>query len=147
RDALFEVEWAELAAAPGVVAEPEPSWVLVGSAEDVAGLGVDVPAVAVVEAFGAGVDGVGEVLALTGRVLGVVQAWLAGEVFEDSPLVVVTRGAVPAGADGDVVDPAAAAVWGLIRTAQAENPDRIVLLDLDPAADDPFTTVLGRALA
>ncbi|WP_158713552.1 hypothetical protein, partial [Streptomyces sp. NRRL F-525] len=33
RDALFEVEWAELAAAPGVVAEPEPSWVLVGSAE------------------------------------------------------------------------------------------------------------------
>ncbi|WTL70189.1 SDR family NAD(P)-dependent oxidoreductase [Streptomyces sp. NBC_01518] len=147
RDALFEVEWAELAAAPGVVAEPEPSWVLVGSAEDVAGLGVDVPAVAVVEAFGAGVGGVGEVLALTGRVLGVVQAWLAGEVFEDSPLVVVTRGAVPAGPDGDVADPAAAAVWGLIRTAQAENPDRIVLLDLDPAADDPFTTVLGRALA
>ncbi|SEC92592.1 polyene macrolide polyketide synthase [Streptomyces sp. 3213] len=147
RDALFEVEWAELAAAPGVVAEPEPSWVLVGSAEDVAGLGVDVPAVAVVEAFGAGVDGVGEVLALTGRVLGVVQAWLAGEVFEDSPLVVVTRGAVPAGPEGDVVDPAAAAVWGLIRTAQAENPERIVLLDLDPATDDPFTTVLGRALA
>ncbi|WOX16218.1 SDR family NAD(P)-dependent oxidoreductase (plasmid) [Streptomyces sp. N50] len=145
RDALFEVEWTELAATSGAVAEP--SWVLVGSAEDVDALVVDVPAVAVVEAFGAGVDGVGEVLALTGRVLGVVQAWLAGEVFEDSPLVVVTRGAVPAGADGDVVDPAAAAVWGLIRTAQAENPDRIVLLDLDPAADDPFTAVLGRALA
>ncbi|WP_405854126.1 SDR family NAD(P)-dependent oxidoreductase [Streptomyces sp. NBC_01515] len=147
RDALFEVEWTDLAAAPRVVAEPEPLWVAVGSAEEVAALAADVPAVAVVEAFGGGGDGAGEVLALTGRVLGVVQAWLAEEVFEDSQLVVVTRGAVPAGLDGDVVDPAAAAVWGLIRTAQAENPERIVLLDLDPAAEDPFTTVLGQALA
>ncbi|WP_405854124.1 SDR family NAD(P)-dependent oxidoreductase [Streptomyces sp. NBC_01515] len=147
RDALFEVEWTELAAMPREVAESEPSWAAVGSAEEVAALAADVPAVGVVEAFGGGGDGAGEVLALTGRVLGVVQAWLAEEVFEDSPLVVVTRGAVPAGPDADVVDLAAAAVWGLIRTAQAENPDRIVLLDLDPAADDAFTTALGQALA
>ncbi|MDX2543668.1 SDR family NAD(P)-dependent oxidoreductase, partial [Streptomyces sp. WI04-05B] len=147
RDALFEVEWTELVATPGAVVEPGPSWALVASAEDVAALAAEVPAVAVLEALGGGAGGVDEVLALAGRVLGVVQAWLVEEAFEDSSLVVVTRGAVPAGADGDVVDPAAAAVWGLVRTAQAENPDRIVLLDLDPAAEDPFTTVLGRALA
>ncbi len=41
-------------------------------------------------------------------------------------LVVRTRGAVPAGGDTDVTDPAAAAVWGLVRVARAENPDRIV---------------------
>ncbi|MFD8726287.1 SDR family NAD(P)-dependent oxidoreductase, partial [Streptomyces sp. NPDC059629] len=147
RDALFGVEWIDVTGTPQVVAEPEPSWAPVTSAEEVAALAAAVPAVAVWEAYGDGSDGVDEVLALTGRALGVVQAWLADEAFEDSALVVVTRGAVPAGPGGDVTDPAAAAVWGLIRTAQAENPDRIVLLDLDPAAEDGFTTVLGRALA
>ncbi|MFD8726293.1 SDR family NAD(P)-dependent oxidoreductase, partial [Streptomyces sp. NPDC059629] len=147
RDALFGVEWIDVTGTPQVVAEPEPSWAPVTSAEEVAALAAAVPAVAVWEAYGDGSDGADEVLALTGRALGVVQAWLADEAFEDSALVVVTRGAVPAGPGGDVTDPAAAAVWGLIRTAQAENPDRIVLLDLDPAAEDGFTTVLGRALA
>src|SRR5262249_11685732 len=43
-------------------------------------------------------------------------------------LVVVT-----AGATADDPDPAAAAVWGLVRGAQAENPGRIVLVDVDEA--------------
>ncbi|NUT90958.1 MAG: type I polyketide synthase, partial [Saccharothrix sp.] len=48
----------------------------------------------------------------------------------DVPLVVVTRGAVAA-VPGDVVDPAQAAVWGLVRSAQAEHPGRFVLVDTD----------------
>ncbi len=71
-------------------------------------------------------------LALTNRVLAAVQTWLAAPALESTRLVVATRGAVPAGADGAVTDPAGGAVWGLIRAAQSENPDRIVLLDLDP---------------
>ncbi|MFF1798606.1 beta-ketoacyl reductase, partial [Kitasatospora sp. NPDC058263] len=47
----------------------------------------------------------------------------------------VTRGAVPAGGDAAVTDPAGAAVWGLIRAAQAENPDRLVLIDTDTDTD------------
>ncbi|WP_374213021.1 type I polyketide synthase [Crossiella sp. SN42] len=54
------------------------------------------------------------------------QGWLADPRFAGSRLVVVTRGAA-----ADVTDPAAAAVWGLIRSAQAEEPGRFQLLDLD----------------
>ena len=136
RDSLFRVEWTEL---PPVEAEPAPSWVPVATAQDVAAL-VDVPAVAVLTAVG----GADAALDVTSRALGVVQAWLTGA--GQSRLVVVTRGAVPAG-DGTVTDPAAAAVWGLVRSAQAENPDRIVLLDLDPAADGRVAPVLGSVLA
>nr|AXL06514.1 polyketide synthase [uncultured bacterium] len=152
-NALFRVEWTELP--PAQAAEPSPSWAPVATADEVAALadgvasGGAVPAVAVLEAVGAdgGEDG-GEdaVLALTSRVLEVVQAWLAGTGLEESRLVVVTRGAVPAG-DGGVSDPAGAAVWGLVRVAQVENPDRIVLIDTDPASGDGAGSVLGAVLA
>jgi acyl transferase domain-containing protein/thioesterase domain-containing protein/NADP-dependent 3-hydroxy acid dehydrogenase YdfG/acyl carrier protein len=66
---------------------------------------------------------------LAGDVLGLLQSWLADERFASARLVVVTRGA----AAPPVTDPAAATVWGLVRSAQAEHPGRIVLLDLDSA--------------
>ncbi|TMR89190.1 type I polyketide synthase, partial [Nonomuraea basaltis] len=50
------------------------------------------------------------------------------------PAVVITRGAV-AVRDTEAPDPARAAVWGLVRAAQEENPGRIILVDLDPAGD------------
>ncbi|ADJ42439.1 rifamycin polyketide synthase [Amycolatopsis mediterranei S699] len=87
----------------------------------------------VLEAFGE------EPLDLTGRVLAALQAWLS-DAAEEARLVVVTRGAVPAG-DGVVSDPAGAAVWGLVRAAQAENPDRFVLLDTD--GEVPLEAVLA----
>ncbi|SEB30133.1 rifamycin polyketide synthase modules 7 and 8 [Amycolatopsis tolypomycina] len=77
----------------------------------------------------------GEPLVLTTRVLEAVQAFLA-EAAEDARLVVVTRGAVR-----EVTDPAGAAVWGLVRAAQSENPDRIVLLDTD--GDVPLEAALA----
>ncbi|MFF5257042.1 SDR family NAD(P)-dependent oxidoreductase [Streptomyces leeuwenhoekii] len=71
--------------------------------------------------------------------LGAAQSWLAQENLPDNRLVVVTRGAMAVEAEDDVRDPAGAAVWGLLRSAQAENPDRIVLVDLD---DDPASAEL-----
>jgi acyl transferase domain-containing protein/acyl carrier protein len=65
--------------------------------------------------------------ALTGWAVDRIRQWLADDRFPSARLVFVTRGAT----DGS--DCAAAAVWGLVRTAQAEHPDRFVLLDLDPA--------------
>ncbi|MEU8878229.1 SDR family NAD(P)-dependent oxidoreductase, partial [Streptomyces javensis] len=67
----------------------------------------------------------------THRALDALQVWLAEERCADSRLVVVTRGAVAAVPGEDVPDAAAAAVWGLVRSAQAEHPDRFVLVDLD----------------
>ncbi|MEV6341168.1 SDR family NAD(P)-dependent oxidoreductase [Nocardia vinacea] len=61
--------------------------------------------------------------------LATVRSWLADERLADTRLVVATRCA--AGLPGEAVDLAAAAVTGLIRTAQSEYPGRIVLLDHD----------------
>ncbi|MEU9608127.1 type I polyketide synthase [Streptomyces sp. NPDC048057] len=142
RDALFGVEWTELPPARGET----PTWAPVTTADDVAALtgSATAPPVAVLEAFGTDADDAA--LALTSRVLGAVQAWLAGAGPAASRLVVVTRGAVPAGT-GEVSDPAGAAVWGLVRAAQAENPDRILLLDADPTATGPLDPVIGAAIA
>ncbi|OPF67981.1 polyketide synthase, partial [Streptomyces antioxidans] len=65
------------------------------------------------------------------RALDLLKGWLADERFGASRLVFLTRGAIAAGADTDVADPAAAAVWGLVRSAQSEHPGRFVLADLD----------------
>ncbi|MFJ8811313.1 type I polyketide synthase [Streptomyces sp. NPDC102490] len=69
------------------------------------------------------------------RALDAAQSWLAQEDLPDNRLMVVTRGATAVAAGDEVRDPAGAAVWGLLRSAQAENPDRIVLVDLDDAED------------
>ncbi|MFI9639154.1 beta-ketoacyl synthase N-terminal-like domain-containing protein [Micromonospora sp. NPDC051925] len=136
-NSLFQVDWAEL---PAVAGQPSPSWVAVEHPDDVAAL-TGAPAAAVLEAVGDG-----DALAVTSRVLAVVQAWLAAVDLDESRLVVTTRGAMPAG-DGVVTDPAASAVWGLVRAAQVEHPDRIVLVDCDPAAASGAQAVLGAVLA
>ncbi|MFD4247618.1 beta-ketoacyl reductase, partial [Streptomyces sp. NPDC058525] len=143
-NSLYAVEWSELSLADG--ADPSPWWAPVATADEVAALaaGTEVPVVALLEAVGG--NGDDAALALSTRVLTVVQAWLAATGLEESRLVVATRGAVPAG-DGAVTDPAGSAVWGLIRAAQVENPDRIVLIDTDPAADGNVELVLGAVLA
>ncbi|MFL6124178.1 acyltransferase domain-containing protein, partial [Actinophytocola sp.] len=137
--ALYTVDWTEL---PPPAAAPVPAWTAVATADDVAALGAEVPAVAVLEAVGG--DGPDATLALACRVLDVVRAWLAD--VAEARLVVATRGAVAAG-DGAVTDPAASAVWGLVRAAQAENPGRVVLVDLDPVAGTGVAPVLGAVLA
>ncbi|WP_285574925.1 hypothetical protein, partial [Streptomyces sp. RTGN2] len=75
-----------------------------------------------------GVDPVVGVRSVLGGVLEAVQGWLEGD--EAGRLVVVTRGAVSL--PGDVgVDVCGAPVWGLVRAAEAENPGRFVLVDVD----------------
>ncbi|WP_327117879.1 type I polyketide synthase [Nocardia sp. NBC_01730] len=58
-----------------------------------------------------------------------LRSWLSIERLADTRLVVTTRRA--AGLPGESVDLAAAAVAGLVRSAQSEHPGRIVLLDHD----------------
>ncbi|MGV9271186.1 SDR family NAD(P)-dependent oxidoreductase, partial [Kitasatospora sp. NPDC003701] len=147
-DSLFGVDWTEVPRAEGA---GSPSWVRLSTAEEVATLaedalsGVDVPQTAVLEAVTGG--DADSPLEVTDRVLEVVQTWLAGAGLEETRLVVATRGAVPAGGDATVTDPAGAAVWGLVRAAQAENPDRIVLLDTDASDPVEVESLLGAVLA
>ena len=136
-DSLFGVEWA-----PVAVPEPAGTWAVVGDA----GPGPDGPLYPDLTALaaagpvpdlvllpcgaGAATGGVPEdVRAVLYRVLETVQAWLEDPRFDTSKLVVVTQGAVTAG--DDRVDLAQAPVWGLLRSAAAENPGRFVLADVD----------------
>ncbi|MFD9545719.1 polyketide synthase dehydratase domain-containing protein, partial [Streptomyces sp. NPDC060022] len=116
-DALFAVEWVTLP--PGTAGS--------GEAEEV-------PAWTVLPA------GDGPVEQVLGEVLRGVQEWLADESTFGSRLAVVTRGAVPA--DAGAVDMVGAAVWGLVRSAQSEHPDRIVLVDTDPATAERLDLAL-----
>jgi polyketide synthase 12/candicidin polyketide synthase FscB len=70
------------------------------------------------------------------RILKEVRQWLADDRSESSSLVVVTHGAIAAAPGDEVPDLAAAAVWGLVRSAQSEHPFRFQLVDIDDAADD-----------
>ena len=75
-----------------------------------------------------------------------LQDWLAEARLVDTRLTVLTRGAMGV-LDGEVPDPVGAAVWGLVRAAQAEHPGRIQLLDLDPdggAGEPPWSALLDR---
>ncbi|MFF7459694.1 type I polyketide synthase, partial [Kitasatospora sp. NPDC008115] len=75
--------------------------------------------------------------AATGRALDAVRAWLdpsLDERLSSTRLVLVTRRALAARDGEQVTGLAGAPLWGLVRSAQAETPDRLVLLDVDGEA-------------
>jgi malonyl CoA-acyl carrier protein transacylase len=61
------------------------------------------------------------------HVLQAMQDWIAGE---QRKLVILTQGAVALPGE-DVTDLESAAVWGLVRSAQSENPGLFILADAD----------------
>ncbi|BBJ38683.1 hypothetical protein SSPO_014010 [Streptomyces antimycoticus] len=83
------------------------------------------------------------------HVLGALRTWLMDERFSGARLVIATRGAVATGPGDRPADLATAPVWGLVRAAQAEHPERILLLDLDDdtASRDVLRTALPAAVA
>ncbi|HTA14861.1 MAG TPA: SDR family NAD(P)-dependent oxidoreductase, partial [Solirubrobacteraceae bacterium] len=91
---------------------------------------------------GSGPAGVHRVVNL---VLERLQAWLEDEHAPQDRLAVLSSGAVAVERQEAVRDLAGAAVWGLVRSAQAENPGRFTLLDLD--GEQQSWSVLERALA
>ncbi|WP_409234485.1 SDR family NAD(P)-dependent oxidoreductase [Streptomyces sp. PA5.6] len=140
-DGLFTVEWTPLPAPQATEVSDARGWVALsgdgrgGLADVVSAVGDQVPwAVLAPVAVSAG-----DPLRVAEGVLSLVQEFLAAPELVESRLVVVTRSAVATddgddGDDGDDetdVDASAAAVWGLVRSAQSENPGRFVLLDID----------------
>ncbi|MBS2965994.1 SDR family NAD(P)-dependent oxidoreductase [Actinocrinis puniceicyclus] len=67
------------------------------------------------------------------RTLGLLQRWLASPTLADARLVLVTRNAIAVGDDSP--DLALSSVWGMVRSAQSEHPERFMLLDVDEPAD------------
>ena len=156
-DGLFQVEWAPI---PSARANAEPlttGWAALGE-NALPGAGVTYAHVgALVDALDSGTPAPPVALLFPGMaedardaastLLSSVQAWLADERLESSRLVVVTRGAVAALPDEDVTDLAHAPVWGLMRSAQTENPGRFTLVDLDTGGADVPLALLGHVVS
>ncbi len=117
-DRLFELTWSPAAARSGVT-----------------------PPYDVFESLPVGDNPVAGAHERTHRALAAVQSWLSER--DSMVLLVVTRGAVALPGE-DVTDLAGAAVWGLVRSAQTENPGRVVLADIDvPVNDVAAETILS----
>nr|WP_308434933.1 SDR family NAD(P)-dependent oxidoreductase [Streptomyces tauricus] len=147
QDSLFRVDWAPLQVPSGeaagryavlgasgtLTAALGQDDAVVGGLGELAASGRAVPPVVI-----AGIDRAGpgdggtpaDVERNIHRVLRWTQDWLGDDRFSDSRLVIVTRRAI---ADDQVPhpDPAAAAIWGFVRTAQTENPGRFTIVDTD----------------
>ncbi|MFJ2598877.1 type I polyketide synthase [Streptomyces erythrochromogenes] len=164
RDALFHLEWTPLPTAPTAHADPTGSagaarWAILGFEpselaaltqggaalarwDTLAALATALPETGTPDAVlltaealpRHAADPAARVADVLEGVLAALLDWLADERFDATRLVVVTRGAVSPDPGGDVTDLSGSAVWGLLRSAQTENPGRIVLADLD---DDP----------
>ncbi|MFG2480163.1 type I polyketide synthase [Streptomyces fagopyri] len=149
--ALHRVTWSPVENTPA--APPAGRWYVAGVGDDT-GLDAawprvsgpdDVPddAEAVLLPCPAG-DDTGTVAA---HVLRTLRTWLADDRTAGARLVVLTRGALAARDGEDVPAVAAAAAWGLVRSAQTENPGRLVLLDTGTGTGETPAADLAAALA
>ncbi|WP_239142044.1 type I polyketide synthase, partial [Plantactinospora endophytica] len=158
-DALFRVEWTPLAIEPDPTAAETP-WALLASPTPTATWEdgstetyhspAEIPDGSTVVVFDAGRGDAGHGEALAGAVrdstvglLETVQRWLAEVRLADARLVVLTHGAVTL--DGETPDLTRAALVGLLRSAQAEHPGRLVLVDLGTGVHVP-NPLLAAAL-
>ncbi|MFF9337533.1 SDR family NAD(P)-dependent oxidoreductase [Streptomyces albogriseolus] len=166
RDALFRPDWDPVPAPAGASADayavlgrpafPAPDAAVFAGLDALAAADGPVPPLVIAAVDGAegdgaesdgaegdGADTPAAVERALHQVLRHTQAWLSDDRFAASRLVVVTRGAFP-DARGPRPDPAAAAVWGFVRSAQTENPGRFTLVDTD---DHPASRTLLPVVA
>nr|WP_260609456.1 type I polyketide synthase [Streptomyces sp. WAC 01325] len=144
---LYRVEWTPADAEPAAAAGRVPVLRMPADAEPWHGAGL-----ALVPYGGDGDAAVtGTVLlpvrrgagtAAVTEVLAAVREWVTDERFAAVRLVVVTNGAV-AVRDGETPDAGGAGVWGLVRSAMNEHPDRFALVDVD---DDPASYRLAASI-
>ncbi|WP_042367394.1 type I polyketide synthase, partial [Streptacidiphilus neutrinimicus] len=171
-DSLFRVEWMPLPSpSPAANGANGATWAVLGDDHLKFGpaleqAGVDTEFYADLDALSAAVatgrpvpdavlaacaaepagDGlVADVHAATHRALALVQGWLTEDGLASSRLILVTSGAVTAGAADGEIDLVHAPIWGLVRAARLENEDRLALVDLDD--DEGSRRLLPAAIA
>ncbi|HEY3483458.1 MAG TPA: type I polyketide synthase, partial [Streptomyces sp.] len=150
--ALFRVEWPQVTGPASVPAAALGRWAVLGADPyALAGSGADL--YGDLDALGRAIDNgtptpdtvlvpfpasdtgpedvPARAHAATEQALLLLQQWLADTRYDTTRLVVLTQGAISVGDQHPVTDLAHAPLWGLLRTAQSEHPDRFVLLDTD----------------
>ncbi|MFG3232928.1 type I polyketide synthase [Streptomyces antibioticus] len=143
--------------APALLADSADGWTVLGAPDDplrdvlADAIGLPAETVALADLARSGSRGPMAAAAPDApTALGLLRRWLEEPAAEERQLVLVTRDAVGARPEEDV-SVTAAAVWGLVRAAQAEHPGRFALLDLaGGAAGDadgiPATGALAAGL-
>ncbi|WTP55766.1 SDR family NAD(P)-dependent oxidoreductase [Streptomyces phaeochromogenes] len=151
---LYRLEWVPVSASGSLADPAAPDWAVVGRAASGPGAYPDMAAlldvvdsgdlpvpetVLVVVAEQDPVRPVPEtVRASVDGALDALRTLLTDGRLEATRLVLATCGAVATATDESVTDLGHAAVWGLARAAQEEEPGRIVLMDLPT----PYTSSL-----
>ncbi|WP_234328337.1 polyketide synthase dehydratase domain-containing protein, partial [Streptomyces sp. NRRL S-37] len=138
-DSLYQVDWVPARGTRAAEVSSEPVTVS-GVAEFEELVQGEVPTTVLATVPGTSDGVVGSVHEVAVWALELVRSWLANERCAQSRLVFVTRGATEGG------DLPGAAVWGLVRSAVSEHPDRFGLLDVEPDAG-LTAELLGMALA
>ncbi|HET6705675.1 type I polyketide synthase [Amycolatopsis sp.] len=149
RDAHVRLDWQPVEA-PGT---PDTTgWVVLDGAPDIPGARRGASLGELAEAVREGAEAPSTVVARVpeGDTSGVaalelVQTWLALDDLAASRLLAVTERAVDAG-PGVPVRPERAPAWGLLRTAAAEHPGRILLSDVDDLATAGGLLAAGAGL-
>jgi acyl transferase domain-containing protein/acyl carrier protein len=142
-ESLFAVRWT-----PVAIGSSGPSAEVYDDLESLRKVvegGGAVPAVVLVDLTADGLEVLESVHKVAHRALELVQRWLSDERFAGSKLVLMTKGAVAVNPEEGVVGLAQSPVWGLVRSAQSESPERLVLVDIDD--DQASLGALGGALA
>jgi acyl transferase domain-containing protein/acyl-CoA synthetase (AMP-forming)/AMP-acid ligase II/acyl carrier protein len=156
-ESLMHVEWTEWPAAPRQTAAEHVA--LVSTSDlgpalnniaarldrhvDLAAMmhaldrGAPPPGLVVIESVGQitqerGFDVAAAAHRVSAHILALLQAWLADDRLASCRMVLLTRRAVATRPDEDVLDLSHAALWGLVRSAQGEYPDRCIsVIDTD----------------
>jgi acyl transferase domain-containing protein/acyl carrier protein len=138
----FGLEWAELDipghpagaswAGLGEKIDGLPAFLDLASLAAAVDAGLPMPEFVAVSCMPSGAEVTQGAREVAGRALELAQAWLADDRFAGSAMVFLTHGA----AGPDATDLASAAVWGLVRAAQAEHRGRFMLADVSGGFDD-----------
>lgn len=161
RDSLYRVGWSQLPRGTAGMADAPPMAVV---GKEIPGLTVpvfaDLAALTTALDTGAvvpelvlfrcpelpGPDVPAAVRSVLDNVLTVLRSWLADERLTPSRLMLLTEGAVAL--DGAAAELSQAPVWGLVRSAEQENPGRFLLVDTDegwePARLVPVLAAMGE---
>ncbi|MGW6296637.1 SDR family NAD(P)-dependent oxidoreductase, partial [Streptomyces sp. NPDC055058] len=170
RPELLRLDWQELLPVPEAPRPRTVRWILLGEGDDRVAAALDAAGVhletyADLEALGKAVD---TGMTMPDVVLAAPEAhgqavpesvrghlarahelmcgWLADERYADARLAFVTRSATTAGRAGRP-DMAGAALWGLVRSGQAEHPGRFQLVDVAGDVEDGDDLALLAAVA
>jgi polyketide synthase 12 len=148
---MFQLDWTP-GTAPAQAAPPaDGSWAVLGGGEELAAVFPaaaaypDLASLQLAITDGAAAPGMvlapcpappaaalpGAAYTTTHQALALVQDWLADDRLISSHLVIMTCGAVATGPGEHIAGLATAPVWGLLRSAQTENPGHLTVLDTD----------------